>query len=89
MKAILALVAVAIVLTAVGGAGWITCAIAEWDAARIVFQWILVGACAVTFAALAVALVVGLYHLYLHLFTARRPVSLFASVDRADPDEES
>ena len=82
MSAVLALVAVAILLTFVGGAGWIACMVAEAHQARIVFQYILVGAVGLTFAALGTALVVGLWHLYLYLFTARRPVSLFSSEPR-------
>jgi hypothetical protein len=79
MKAVLALVAAATVLTFVGGIGWVACRIAEADPARIFFQWMLVVAIAITLAALAAALVVGIYHLYLYLFTDRRPLSLFAT----------
>jgi hypothetical protein len=79
MKAVLALVALATVLTFVGGIGWVACRIAEADPARIFFQWMLVVAIGITFAALGVALVVGVYHLYLYLFTDRRPLSLFAT----------
>ena len=39
---------------------------------------------AVTFASLGVALLVGVYHLYLYFFTRRRPVSLFETVARDD-----
>jgi hypothetical protein len=85
VRAVLALVTVAIVLTFVGGVGWIGCAVAEADRGRIVFQYVLYGAIGITFASLVMALVVGLWHLYLHLFTRRRPVSLFESVDRDDP----
>jgi hypothetical protein len=85
LRAVLLLVTVAIVLTFVGGVGWIACAVAEADAPRIVFQYVLYGALGTTFASLAAALVVGLWHLYLYLFTRRRPVSLFASESR---DEE-
>jgi hypothetical protein len=85
MKAVLGLVALATLLTFAGGVGWVTCRIAEWDTARMVFQGTLVGAVAVTFAALGVALVVGLYHLYLYLFTDRRPLSLFATTRKDEP----
>jgi hypothetical protein len=85
MKAVLLIVTLAIVLTFVGGVGWIACKVAEAETARIVFQWLLVGAIGTTFLALAAALVVGLYHLYLYLFTRKRPVSLFATTSR---DEE-
>jgi hypothetical protein len=82
MAAVLALVAIATLLTFFGGIGWVACRIAELDAARIVFQWILVGAVAITFLSLAVALVVGIYHLYLYFFTDRRPLSLFATAKK-------
>jgi hypothetical protein len=85
MKAVLALVALATVLTFVGGVGWVACRIAEADPARMFFQWMLVVAVAVTFASLAVALVVGCYHLYLYLFTNRRPLSLFATTSKDEP----
>jgi hypothetical protein len=84
MRAVLALVALATLLTFVGGVGWVACRIAEADAARMVFQWILVGAVAITFASLAVALVVGVYHLYLYWFTDKKPLSLFATTSKED-----
>jgi hypothetical protein len=84
MKAVLALVALATVLTFLGGVGWVACRIAEADPARIVFQWILVGAVAITFASLAVAVIVGCYHLYLYWFTDKRPLSLFATTKKDD-----
>jgi hypothetical protein len=85
MKAVLGLVAMATLLTFLGGVGWVTCRIAAWDTARMVFQWTLIAAVAVTFAALGLALVVGLYHLYLYLFTDRRPLSLFATTRKDEP----
>jgi hypothetical protein len=85
MKAVLALVAVATVLTFLGGIGWVTCRIADAAAARIFFQWMLVVAVATTFASLLVALVVGVYHLYLFVFTDRRPLSLFETTKKDQP----
>jgi hypothetical protein len=82
MKAVLAMVALATILTFVGGVGWVACRIAHLDLARLAFQWVLVGAVAVTFGSLAVALVVGVYHLYLYWFTDRRPLSLFATTGK-------
>ena len=82
MKAVLAIVTLAIILTFVGGIGWITARVFEADAVRIVFQYLLVAAVGVTFLALGLALVVGLWHLYLYLFTRQKPVSLWASVSR-------
>ncbi len=84
MKAVLALVAVATLLTFVGGVGWVAARIAEAGAVRMFFQWMLVAAIAITFAALAVALVVGVYHLYLYWFTDKRPLSLFATTSKDD-----
>ena len=86
MKAVLILVTVAIVLTFLGGIGWVSSAVAEADGARIVFQWVLMVATGVTFLSLSVAVVVGVYHLYLYLFTAKKPVSLFETVPKIDPD---
>jgi hypothetical protein len=86
MKAVLTLVALATILTFVGGVGWVACRIAEADGARMVFQWILVAAVAITFASLAVAVVVGFYHLYLYWFTDKKPLSLFATTKK---DERS
>ena len=86
MKAVLILVALATALVFLGGVGWIACASFEADAPRIVFQYVLMVAIGVTFAALGVALIVGLYHLYLYLFTDKRPVSLFATTSRDDRD---
>jgi len=85
MKAVLALVAIATVLTFLGGIGWVTCRIADASAARIFFQWMLVVAVATTFASLLVALVVGVYHLYLFVFTDRRPLSLFETTKKDQP----
>ena len=87
MKAVLILVAVATILVFLGGVGWITCASFEADRPRIVFQYVLMGAIGVTFAALGVALVVGVYHLYLFLFTNKRPLSLFATTSRDDDSQ--
>ncbi len=84
MRAVLAMVALATLLTFVGGVGWVACRIAEADAARMVFQYMLWGAIFVTFASLLIALVVGLYHLYLYWFTDRRPLSLFATAKKDD-----
>jgi hypothetical protein len=84
VKVVFALVTLAIVLVFVGGVGFIACRIAEAETARIVFMAILVGGVAVTGAALLVALVVGFYHLYLFLFTDRRPLSLFATTSKDD-----
>ena len=88
MKAVLILVAAATILVFLGGVGWIACASFEADRPRIIFQYILMGAIGVTFAALAVALIVGLYHLYLYLFTNKKPLSLFATTPRDDPDSQ-
>jgi hypothetical protein len=84
MKAVLGLVALATLLTFVGGVGWVACRIADAGAARMFFQWMLVVAAGITLASLAVALVVGIYHLYLYLFTERRPLSLFATTSKDD-----
>jgi hypothetical protein len=84
MKAVLGLVALATILTFIGGIGWVACRIAEADAARMVFQWTLVVAVAITFLSLGVALIVGVYHLYLYVFTNKRPLSLFETTSKDD-----
>jgi uncharacterized membrane protein len=84
MKAILALVTIAIILTFIGGVGWVASAVAEAHTTRMVFQWTLILAMAITFVALCVAIVVGVYHLYLYLFTRKKPLSLFATTSRDD-----
>jgi hypothetical protein len=84
VRAVLILVAVATLLTFVGGIGWVAARIAEADAVRMVFQWILVGAVGITLLSLGVALIVGFYHLYLYWFTDRRPLSLFATTSKSD-----
>jgi len=84
VKAVLWLVALATLLTFVGGVGWVTARIAEADGVRIFFQWMLIGAVGTTLASLAVALVVGFYHLYLYWFTDWKPLSLFATTKRDD-----
>ena len=82
MKAVLTLVTVAILLFFFGGVGFITCHIQQWYGARIVFKDMLIGGYYVTMASLAIALVVGVYHLYLYMFTDRRPLSLFATTKK-------
>ena len=82
MKAVLTLVAVATILTFVGGVGFVAAQIAHAETARMVFMAILVGAAGVTLLSLSVALIVGCYHLYLYWFTDRRPLSLFATTKR-------
>jgi hypothetical protein len=82
VKLVLLLVAVATVLTFVGGVGFVAAQIGHAETARMVFMAILVGAAGITLLSLSVALVVGVYHLYLYWFTDRRPLSLFATAKR-------
>ena len=84
MKLILALVALATVLVFVGGIGFVAARIADAPAVSVVFGWVLYVALAITMASLAVAVVVGFYHLYLYLFTDKRPLSLFATTNKRD-----
>jgi hypothetical protein len=84
MRLVLALVALATALVLVGGVGWIACASFEADRPRIVFQYVLMGAIGVTLLSLGTALVVGLWHLYLYLFTDKKPLSLFATTSKRD-----
>ena len=85
MRAVLAIIRLAIALVFVGGTGFIVARIADAPRTMLAFGYTLYGALAVTMFALGAALVVGLWHLYLYLFTRKRPVSLFAATSR---DEE-
>ena len=82
MKTVLAIVTLAIILTALGGTGFIVARVFDAPGIAMAFGYVLYGALATTMASLAAALVVGLWHLYLYLFTDRKPVSLFANVSR-------
>jgi hypothetical protein len=84
VKTVLILVAVATILTFVGGIGFVTAQIAQAETARMVFMAVLVGAAGITMMSLSVALIVGFYHLYLYWFTDRRPLSLFATTNKND-----
>lgn len=84
MKIVLSLVALATVLVLVGGVGFITARILDAPGVSVVFGWVLYVAIAITMASLAVALVVGCYHLYLYVFTDRRPLSLFETTKKDD-----
>lgn len=85
MRLVLAIVTLAIVLTFVGGVGFVACRVFDLHLGVLVFGYTLWAAIATTFASLAVALVVGFYHLYLYLFTNRKPLSLFATTSRDEP----
>jgi hypothetical protein len=82
MRAVLAIVTLAIVLVFVGGFGFITARILDAEWAVLAFGYVLYGAIAVTLASLSAAIVVGVWHLYLYLFTRKKPVSLFAATSR-------
>jgi hypothetical protein len=82
VKAVLAVVTLAIILTALGGLGFIVARVFDAPGVALWFGYVLLAAVGTTLLALATALVVGLWHLYLYLFTDKKPVSLFASVSR-------
>jgi hypothetical protein len=84
MKLILALIAVATVLVFLGGIGFVAARIADAPAVSMVFGYVLYVALAITMAALGVAVIVGFYHLYLYMFTDKRPLSLFATTNKRD-----
>ena len=84
MKLILALIAVATVLVFLGGIGFVAARIAEAPGVSMVFGYVLYVALAITMAALGVAVIVGFYHLYLYMFTDKRPLSLFATTNKRD-----
>lgn len=83
-RAVLMLIALATILTFVGGVGWVAARIAENDPVRMVFQVMLVVAIATTFLSLVVAGVVGAYHVYLFLFTDKKPLGLFSSTSKGE-----
>ncbi len=82
MKAILVLVGLASLLVLVGGVGFVAAMILHADGVRIGFGYALYASLLTTGAALAAALCVGMYHLYLYFFTDRKPLGLFATVRR-------
>ena len=82
MKTVLWLVAVAIVLVFIGGFGFIFARIFDADRLCVAFQVIFLGGAGATLLALGVAVIVGFYHLYLYLFTDKKPLSLFATTKR-------
>ena len=84
MKLILALIAVATVLVFVGGIGFVAARIADAPAVCMAFGYVLYVALAITMASLGVAVIVGFYHLYLYMFTDKRPLSLFATTNKSD-----
>jgi hypothetical protein len=87
-RAVLTLIAIATVLMFVGGIGWVAARIAENDPVRMVFQVMLVVAIATTFLSLVVAGVVGAYHVYLYLFTDKKPLGLFSSTSKGGSEGE-
>ena len=82
MKLVLLLIALATALVFVGGVGFIAARISDAPGVSVVFGYVLYVALAITMAALGVALIVGFYHLYLYLFTDKRPLSLFETAKR-------
>lgn len=66
------------------GAGWVAARIGGRPDLGVTFGRWLVRSLMVAGAALLVALGVGLYHLYLYLFTRRRPLGLFVTTDKDD-----
>jgi FlaG/FlaF family flagellin (archaellin) len=81
---VLWLIGIATLLTFVGGIGFVAARIAEAMTVSVVFGYVLYVAAAITMAALMVAVIVGFYHLYLYLFTDKRPLSLFATTNKSD-----
>ena len=90
MNLVLGGIALATALFFFGGFGWIGCRVAGAEITRVtflgwnldLFQWMIVGGAFITFASLMVAIVVGVYHLYLYWFTDKKPLSLFATTKK-------
>ena len=79
MKIVYGLVGVAAALFVVGGVGTIAAFIAHAPGARVWFMWIFLAGLAPTLVFLAVALGIGLYHLYLTRIAGRTPSGWLAS----------
>ena len=72
----------AMLMVLVGGIGVIGCFIAEAHGLRIYFMYTLVAALALSGVALIAALLVGVDHRYLRMFTNKKPTSYFTTVPR-------
>jgi FlaG/FlaF family flagellin (archaellin) len=81
---VLWLIAIATLLFFFAGIGFVAARINDAMAVSVVFGHVLYVAAGITMAALLVALVVGVYHLYLYMFTDKRPLSLFATTNKSD-----
>lgn len=79
------LIRTAITVVLVGGGGTITGLVLRSNAVRVPSMYVLVVGLGVTLAILAWALMIGAYHLFLYLFTNRRPLGFFATTSKDDP----
>lgn len=85
MRIVKILVYVAFLTILATGAGFVWARISEHPTAAVAFGTWLVRSLYVAGAALGAAVAVGLYHLYLYLFTERRPLGLFATTEKDEP----
>ena len=67
------------------GSGWVAARIGGKPHLGMAMGTWLIRSLYVAGAALVVALFVGLYHLYLYVFTDRRPLGFFATTRKDDP----
>ncbi|MEK6607807.1 MAG: hypothetical protein AABZ30_09120 [Myxococcota bacterium] len=88
MRIVQILVYGSILLILAMGGGWVAARIGGRPDLCVFFGTWLLRALYVAGVALIVALVVGLYHLYLYLFTDRRPLGFFVTTDKDDPGEQ-
>lgn len=85
MRALEILIRTAILTVLVGGGGTIAAFVMRSNTLREPMMWVLIVGLGVTGAILAWATIIGLYHLFLYLFTNRRPLGFFATTSKDDP----
>ncbi len=89
MRALEILIRTAILVVLVGGGGTIAGLVMRSDALRQPMMYVLLAGLAVTGAILAWATIIGVYHLFLYLFTNRRPLGFFATTSKDDAGDAS
>lgn len=84
MRFVQTLVYGAVLLILLTGGGWVAARISGRPDLGLFFgRWLIRGLW-IAGVALVVALLVGLYHLYLYLFTDRRPLGFFFTTSKKD-----
>lgn len=87
MRLVKTLVYGSILLILATGTGWVAARISGKPELGMAFGRWLVRGLYVAGLALIVALVVGFYHLYLYLFTDRKPLGFFVTTHKDDSND--